>query len=296
MYRAVIEHPQWIPWTGRRKWTCGPAMTWGASIGSSPSAANRGRFRDWTRLDTAGLVAALDRRTAGNATWLMMLCWRNDPTAANPLMLLALNSKRPETRVQALCALDAIHSHILMAMTIKRAFLDPHPAVRRHAIRIWEGRMSTSSFVCDEMAKLVTDPDPQVRMQLAFTLGEWKDNRAGELLGKLAVASADDTYMLAAVMTSVTKDNFDGVIAGVMTSSPPPKLIAALLRGTGFPRKSAVTTLLAALAKPTDGRYGLDQIQSLADVLDAVYVPPGIRPDRDMLQQVTAVFSYATRC
>src|SRR5262249_36052345 len=161
----------------------------------------------------------------------MMLLWRGDLTAAQPLMTLALNSKRPETRVQALCALTAVPHHILTAITVKKAFLDPHPAVRRHAIRIWEGRLENASDVCDQMVKLVDDPDSQVRMQLAFTLGEWKDARAGELLGKMAVANANDPYLLAAVMSSVTKENLDGVIKAALAGgkAPPVRVIEALL-------------------------------------------------------------------
>src|SRR5262249_2111779 len=158
---------------------------------------------------------------------------------------------RPETRVQALCALDAIRSHILMAMTIKKAFLDPHPAVRRHAIRIWEGRMSTSSDVCNEMTKLIDDPDPKVRMQLAFTLGEWKDNRAGELLGKMAVRSADDPYLFAAVMSSVTKENLDGVMSAALSGgkAPPARVIETLLTvASGYGTVSKA--LLDLIAKP----------------------------------------------
>ena len=41
--------------------------------------------------------------------------------------------------------------------------------------------------------RLADDPDPQVQMQLAYSLGEWKDPRAGCLLGKLAVRLQGDT-------------------------------------------------------------------------------------------------------
>ena len=51
-------------------------------------------------------------------------------------------------------------------------------------------------------AEIADDPDLQVQQQLAYTLGEWTDPRAGRLLGRLAVRHAEDPYFLAAVLSS----------------------------------------------------------------------------------------------
>ena len=48
-------------------------------------------------------------------------------------------------------------------------------------------------------AKLVGDSDPQVRLQLACTLGEWNDPRAGESIGKIAIKDASDPLIAGAI-------------------------------------------------------------------------------------------------
>ena len=53
-------------------------------------------------------------------------------------------------------------------------------------------------------------------MQLAYTLGEWDDARAGDALGQLALRDAGDRYLTAAVMSSVNRKNLDRVLLTVM--------------------------------------------------------------------------------
>jgi putative heme-binding domain-containing protein len=79
---------------------------------------------------------------------------------------------------------------------------DEHPGVRRHAIRLSEQLASRIPTVADALLKLIDDPDPQVQMQLAYSLGEWHDPRAGQSLARLAVRHAADSYLTAAVMSS----------------------------------------------------------------------------------------------
>jgi putative heme-binding domain-containing protein len=49
---------------------------------------------------------------------------------------------------------------------------------------------------------LVSDPDPHVRLQLAYSLGESRDPRAGTALAALAADNAGDPYIMAAVSSS----------------------------------------------------------------------------------------------
>ena len=72
--------------------------------------------------------------------------------------------------------------------------------MRENALRLAE-RHATPE-VAAAAAKLVGDRDAKVRLQLAFTLGEWNDAPAGEALGRLAVANYDEPFTFAAVMSS----------------------------------------------------------------------------------------------
>src|SRR5205814_6618195 len=59
------------------------------------------------------------------------------------------------------------------------------------------------------LLKLVDDPELTVRYQLALSLGEWKEPRAGEALGKLALRDLGDEWMRAAILSSATRQPAD---------------------------------------------------------------------------------------
>src|SRR5205823_9258415 len=94
-----------------------------------------------------------------------------------------------------------------------RGLADAHPGVRRHAVRLCEGRLAGAPELGVALLGLVRDADAKVRMQLAYTLGAWDDPRAGAALGKLAVRSAGDRLLSAAVLSSVSAANLEAVVA-----------------------------------------------------------------------------------
>lgn len=274
MYRHVIEHPEWIPKDWQKRLDLRAGHDKGriyrvVPVGVKPRAIPR-----LDKLDTAGLVAALDSPNGWQRDMAqMMLYWRNDPRGAQPLMNLYSTSKSPLTRMQALCALHATSSHILFGLSLRRAFEDPHPGVRRHAVRLAEPIIPSSSTLQEMLPKLADDPDPQVRLQLAYLLGEWNDPSAGQLLGKLAHAAVEDRYLFAAVLSSVNRNNLDAVLRAALGASkaPAPRLIEAFLNiASALGQTEATTTLLETLAQPTEGRFTPGQQATLADVLDAL--------------------------
>ena len=83
------------------------------------------------------------------------------------------------------------------------------------------------------MLKLVKDPDPTVRLQVACTLGEWTDPRAGDALAAIALRAGKDQYITAAVMSAVNDSNLASVLAGVTSDvKGPPSggLLSSLVR------------------------------------------------------------------
>jgi putative heme-binding domain-containing protein len=125
------------------------------------------------------------------------------------------------------------------------------------------------------MVKLVDDADPQVRMQLAYTLGEWDDPQAGTALGRLALAEGGDRFLLGAVMSSVNKRNLDSmlmtVLAGGPHSSPPVALADNLLRlANALGGTKTFVALLRKVSTRENGRYAPWQFGALAGLLDAL--------------------------
>src|SRR5262249_48640887 len=146
------------------------------------------------RLDTAGLVAALDSPNGWQRDMAQqLLLWHADTVAVSLLEKLAAERPRPLARLHALCTLDGPHA--LRPAVLRRALDDAHPGVRRHAVRLSEPHLGNAPDLGSAVAKLASDPDAQVRLQVACTLGEWDNPQASAALGQLAVREANDRYL-----------------------------------------------------------------------------------------------------
>ena len=111
--------------------------------------------------------------------------------------------------------MDALKIEVL-----RDAFRESDPRLRRHLVRLSESRLNDEPGLSRILGLLVRgEDDPQLRMQLACTLGAWRDPQSGSLLGELAPQAADDRYLLAAVLSSVTKDNLEPLMLSVLAAS-----------------------------------------------------------------------------
>jgi len=274
MYRYVIEHPEWIPIEWQRKLDLRAGSDLGRIYRVYPVGRKPRSIPRLDRLDTAGLVAALDSPSGWQRDLAQqMLLWRADQSAVAPLEKMASHSKRPLARLHALSTLDGLHA--LAAAMLRNALADPHAGVRRHAIRLCESQLAKSRDLGVALVKLRADPDPQVRLQLAYTLGEWDDPRAGQALGRLAVQVAGDRYLTAAVLSSVNKKNLEQVLLAALKEAgdgaPPAGLVENLLRlADALGDAQATVTLLDAVAKPEKGEYAAWQFAALASLLDSL--------------------------
>jgi putative membrane-bound dehydrogenase-like protein len=273
MYRAVIEHPEWIPLDWQKRLDLRAGADKGRIYRVYPVGAKPRAIPRLDRLDTAGLVAALDSPNGWQRdTAQQMLLWRNDRAAVPLLEKLAGECRRPLGRLHALCTLDGLKA--LTPELLRKALADSHPGVRRHAIRLCEGHLAKAPELGSALLKLVDDADAQVRMQLAYTLGEWADPRAGDALGRLALRDAGGRFLVAAVMSSVNRNNLDRVMLTVLKGgekAPPAALVASLLRmANALGDSKALVTLLTAVGTPDDGKYAPWQYVALAGLLDAL--------------------------
>jgi putative membrane-bound dehydrogenase-like protein len=275
MYRAVIEHPQWIPADWQKRLDLRAGSDKGRIYRVYPVGTKPRPIPRLDRLATAGLVAALDSPNGWQRDMAQqMLLWRNDKAAVRLLEKQAAESKRPHCRLHALCTLDGLGD--LKAAVLLRGLADSHPGVRRHAVRLCEGRFAESPDLGPALLKLVADPDVQVRLQLAYTLGEWDDARAGEGLGLLAVKGGGDRYLLAAILSSVNRKNLDPTLQRVLAAGSGDEgqraaLLGQLLRlANAFGDTGATVTLLNAVATPQEGRFAPWQFAALAELLDTL--------------------------
>jgi putative membrane-bound dehydrogenase-like protein len=268
MYRQVIEHPEWIPETTQRTLDLRAGHDKGRIYRIYPAGTPPRSIPRLDKLDTAGLVAALDSPSGWQRdTAQRLLVERHELAAVAKLEQLARTGARPEARLHALCTLDGLGA--LKPEIVQFALKDAHPGVRRHGVRLSESLLKQVAEMGPSLLPLVADADVQVRMQLAYTLGEWDDPRAGAALGKL-LAGAGDRYLTAAAFSSLNERNFDAMLRGALDSGAPrPELIVELLRqADAFGNAKGTVTLLHAVAQRAGGQFEPWQFAALASLLD----------------------------
>ncbi|MEX0938367.1 MAG: PVC-type heme-binding CxxCH protein [Pirellulales bacterium] len=263
MYREVIEHPMSLP----------PVIKQHLDL---TSGRERGRIwrvvpEDFERPDPprlgdaaiGELVQALEHPSGWyRDTALRLLYERADRAAVPELDRLAAESNRPEGHVYALAALEGLEA--LTAEVLLAALDEPHPQVRRHAVRHAESVAEASAPLRSKLYRLVDDPEAIVRYQLAFTLGELPSGRQRNVaLAELARQAADDRWMSLAVLSSLADGKGD--------------VLAELARDAKFHDSDAGRKLLAVLAEQIVAQGRDDQVaqllatlQSLPDAADPV--------------------------
>jgi putative heme-binding domain-containing protein len=273
MYRYVIEHPRWIPAAERAQLDVRAGDTLGRIYRVRPTAGARPMPR-LDRFDSAGLVAALESPNGWQRDMAaQMLYWRGDKSAAPLLERLVENSPRPEARMQALCVIDALGS--LRSQLVQGALADKHAGVRRHAVRLAEKFLSTDAQLGPAVAALGMDPNGQVRLQVVYTLGAWRDKRAGQALVSVALRHADDPYLVAAMLSSFDAQNLETTVAALLehpAESNDYQYLASHLLGLAGSMSSPNTLMrmLGDALRPKEGRFASWQSAALAGVLDAL--------------------------
>ena len=175
-------------------------------------------------------------------------------------------------RLHALCTLDGLKDGLSVPVVVA-ALGDPHPGVRRQAVRLCENTGLPKEGLVEHLAKLVDDPDPQVRLQLAYTLGEIRLTQADIALGKLAAKANGQPWMMAAVLSSLRADNLGAVMAEAMQNAGDQTglLQQLLTQATAFKSGEAEVALLTRVTEPSlDGTYARWQFSAIEQYAIAV--------------------------
>ena len=294
MYRYVIEHPEWLPPDCQKE--LAPFLRAGDDRGRIYRVVPiKGGLRAIPRLadgETAKLVATLESPNGPLRDMAQrLLIAKGDIAAVEPLTRLARESASPLGRLHALYTLDGLGS--LSQEVILAALTDPNPGVRRHAVRLAQSRPASVMTLIDAVAKLTSDPDAKVRLQLACTLGQWEHPVAAQALGRLAVSCEHDPFMAAAVLSSVNRNNIATVVESVFAHQPqPPEPMADRLcrMVVALKQPQLVDKLIRRASRPTDGK-SLEawQFASLAAVLDALPPDDAKLPVSDELRPAAEV-------
>src|SRR5688572_3563739 len=217
MYRLVLEHPEWITKDIQARLDLRAGEDKGRIYRVYPEGATLRKFPRLDNLDTAGLIKAMDspngwQRDAAQR----LLAHANDPTAKPLLAELIRTSPRAKVRLQALCTMEVEPD------TLQVALKDPHPEVRVQAVRLSR-----------EVFHMADDASLRVLFQLAFSLGDSRDQRAGEALFRIAQRTFTNAHMQMAVLSSVRPHI--GTLLNAIAASPnaPPELVEHVAKLAG---------------------------------------------------------------
>jgi putative membrane-bound dehydrogenase-like protein len=278
MYRHVIEHPQWIPDTWQKRLDLRAGHDKGRLYRVYPVDKKPRPIPRLDKLDATGLVAALDSPSGWQRDIVQqLLVERQDKTAVPLLEKQATGCPRPEARLQALASLDGLSA--VREALLAGALADQHPGVRRHAVRLLARLPGLSAGSVRNLIALAKDPDPQVRLQLAYSLGEIKgetaDDQAGAAIGQMLVADGNDRFLLSALMSSVNKSNVETVLSRVVTesrsASPNQNLIGNLLdQAAAFGNDQALAKLVRYVTQDENGKISDWQFTAFGRLLDSL--------------------------
>jgi putative membrane-bound dehydrogenase-like protein len=203
MYRAVIEHPQFVPDELKNR----PDLRYGEDRGRIYRLVAEGPRRAPARpnLSHAGpeklapLLAHANpwhRNTA--ARLLYEHQWRQSKPAVEAI---AQKAKEPPARVQALWTLHGWGE--LSPERLRKALDDSHPRVRETAVLLAEPLLADNAELRKRVSELAGDADARLRFQVALSLGAAADEDVLRPLAEIALAGADDVWTRRAVLTSV---------------------------------------------------------------------------------------------
>ncbi len=240
MYRAVIEHPEWIPDELEVKMD----LDAGKDKGRIYRITQKGRsLLTWQRPEDA--EAMVNLLTHPNQ-WQRMTAHRliaenRDMGLRDRLIQEFDRSKDSRTRIHILYSLRELEVD-LQALLLP-CLIDPVPQVRQHGLRLSEMYLAGNPDLMEIVLSMTVDKDPAVQMQSALTLSTLDSTFSSvviEALRPMVKTRIEDPYMRMAWMAAAKYDplrfarilNEEGVLSmeGVI---PLVEMLASRLAQTG---------------------------------------------------------------
>ena len=225
MYRAVIEHPQFMPeeLKNRRDLTDGNDRgRIYRIVPKSGKLPERITPRSLAELAPAEWVKLLDHPNGWHRETASRLIFERPHHELDPLTKMVEAGKTPEGRVRALWALDGMKQ--CTPEVVAKALNDPHPRVIEHAVRLSEPWLSSDADLQEKLKSLANHPDARLRFQLALSLGEVEDRETiVPVLAKIAIAAPKEEWTRAAVLSSIGEHSGELLLSILKLAQASPK-------------------------------------------------------------------------
>jgi putative membrane-bound dehydrogenase-like protein len=206
MYRAVIEHPDFMPPELKNR----PDLILGKDRGriwrivpEKADASSRGKRPNLSKATGEELVKLLEHPNAWQRTTAQRLLWeRQDKKVVPALEKLVADSKEPRAQLQAAWLLDAFGE---LKNDVLRKLLDSDsPRLKEQGVLLAESRLATSKELWGAVGLMFREADVRLRFQVALSLGELNNDAIRrESLGFIAYYGADDRWTRLAVASAV---------------------------------------------------------------------------------------------
>lgn len=218
LYRGILQHRIYMTSFLRRQVEergldkgIGLGRIWRIVPESAPKAVFDSGL---ARASLAGLIAKLgDANGWVRDTAQRLLVEKRDPAVAPALRAAALDATTPAfSRLHALWALEG-HGESLDRATVTGALVDKDALVAAAAIRLSERFLRQAGGDAElvrQLAGLVaTRAEPEVRLQLALSLGEAKGDVADRALRDLVIAAGRQPFLADAVVSGLAGREYD---------------------------------------------------------------------------------------
>ena len=256
MYRRIIDHPQYLPEASRALLDFEAGRERGRIYRISAAGWRRdSRPIDLGRMSAAELAGLLEHPNSWRReTAQRLLVERRDRGAVQHLRRLAQSSESETARVHALWTLEGLGA--LDIGDIVRGLNDRHAGVRENAVRLAGTRIAASGDLLSPVLRLVDDADDRVRLRVALALGETADPRSIGALATLARRDGAQSWMRAAILSSV-RDRANDFLRAFLDSPPASSAAKALVMqdaGQVFAAaesRERVLDLIVQIAGPT---------------------------------------------
>ncbi|MBL9165835.1 MAG: c-type cytochrome [Planctomycetaceae bacterium] len=200
MYRAVIEHPEWMTPELRDR----PDLLKGIDRGRIYRILAEGA--SGTSADGVFPIEADPEKLAGSLSHPNS--WRRETAArlllelggaavVAPLQRAAASADTTSARWLAFSTLDALSG--LKPDAISTMLRDGAPEIRALGLRLAEPHLATSAALATEALELAVDPDPRVRYQAALTSMVLPSLQTVAALREIALKGAGDDWTCRAV-------------------------------------------------------------------------------------------------
>ncbi len=268
IYRAVIEHPQWMPVELRDRTDLYEGNDRGRIYRIVPTSSDS--IQPAPQLSTASSTSLVENLSHSNAWWretsARLLVERNDKTMGQRLHRMVQGHALPVARIHALWVLSGLE--LVTDELLQIALEDQDPRVIEQAIALAEGRLDQSDRLRDQVRQLGHYKDPRVRYRATLAMApceivlrehsdQWElwavliaaGNHAGDILENWLVGQ-DNIPPNSAVQVSDPRRWITELagLAAVSNEEQQLRAVKALLAGDKF-RRAGLARLFAEAAR-----------------------------------------------